>query len=32
MPPLSILGQSLPFHVVDSTISGDVELMSTAFI
>ena len=29
--PLSILGQSLPFHVVDSTISGDVELMSTAF-
>ena len=29
--PLSILGQSLPFHVVESTISGDVELMSTAF-
>jgi len=29
--PLSVLGQSLPFHIVDSTISGDVELMSTAF-
>ncbi len=29
--PLSVLGQSLPFHIIDTSISGDVEIMSTAF-
>ncbi len=29
--PISVIGQSLPFHIVDSTIGGDIELMSTAF-
>ena len=29
--PLSILGQSLPFHFVNTVLTGDVELMSTAF-
>ena len=29
--PLSVIAQSLPFHFVDTILTGDVELMSTAF-